>query len=410
MDAEDGAARKGAVWRRLAIALAAIGTLAAIGAAFVALRDESESTAANDAFYKAPEPLPNKPAGTILRNDGVEDAPGGMTASRILYLTFGFDGQLTAVSALVFLPLSPAPSNGRNVVVFAHGTVGVARDCAVSRGNEFFGEIDGLRRFIRAGYAVVVPDYAGLGTAGTHPYLIGPVTAHAALDAVRAVGRLGLSGASERFAVWGVGQGGHAALFTGQLAGQYAPELELAGVAAGAPMANLRRLVGSSSGTPAGDVLAANVLATWSRLYPRLRLSDVLTPASRATVDAVSQLCVPLDHTGPIGAALKGRKTALEYRTERPWDRAPWRELLAEHSPGGAPISAPVLITQGGADSFVRPSATRRFVRYLCSQGTIVQYRASRGVGHGELGERTAPFVSRWIAGRFAGDTARSAC
>ena len=37
-------------------------------------------------------------------------------------------------------------------------------------------------------------------------------------------------------------QGGHASLFTGQLAGSYAPDLGLLGVAAGAPVPNLKDL------------------------------------------------------------------------------------------------------------------------------------------------------------------------
>ena len=50
------------------------------------------------------------------------------------------------------------------------------------------------------------------------------------------------SGASNRFAVWGHSQGGHAALFTGELAARYAPELKLVGVAAAAPATNLIEL------------------------------------------------------------------------------------------------------------------------------------------------------------------------
>ena len=41
--------------------------------------------------------------------------------------------------------------------------------------------------------------------------------------------------ASNRFAVWGHSEGGHAALFTGELAARYAPDLKLVGVAAAAP-------------------------------------------------------------------------------------------------------------------------------------------------------------------------------
>jgi alpha-beta hydrolase superfamily lysophospholipase len=375
----------------------------------VRLVSGSGSTPAGDAFYEPPEPLPDGPPGAIIRSAPIERPPEKSRAYRILYRSRAHSGRPTALSALLFVPTRPAPSNGRNVVALIHGTMGVARHCAVSSGRAFFGHADGLARFIRAGYAVVVPDLEGLGTAGTHPYLAGEASAHATLDAVRATRRLAIADASERFVAWGVGQGGHAALFTGQEAGPYAPELELAGVAAGAPLANLQRLVETSSGSPAGDIMAAYMLSSWSRLYPQLRVGDVLTTSARTTVEQVADRCVAVDHEA-IGPALGDRDVRLAYRTEAPWSRAPWKELLTRNSPGAETISAPVIITQGRDDMFVRPTSTARFVRHLCGRGATVQYRPSRAVAHGDLGEKTAPYVSKWIAGRFAGKPARSTC
>jgi hypothetical protein len=314
-----------------------------------------------------------------------------------------------ALSALLFVPLRPAPVDGRNIVALAHGTVGVARACAVSSGRSFWPDVDGLARFIRAGDVVVVPDFEGLGTRGPHPYLVGEATAHAMLDAVRAARRFAQAGASARFIAWGIGQGGHAALFTGQEAGDYAPELELAGVAAGAPIANIGRLLELGRDTAFGRVLAAYTLATWSRVYPQVRLDEIVSASSRATIDALSQRCVAADHR-PLEAALGNLDVALSYRTKNPWAEAPLNGLLARNTPGANPIPVPVIITQGADDRFVPPAMTRRFVRYLCSQGTTVQYRPSREVAHVDLGEKTAPYVSKWIVGRFAGRAARSTC
>lgn len=409
MDAHRGDPARRSFWRRLALALAALGTIAGIAVAVLALLDATKGTSSADLFYEPPDPLPVAPAGTIVRAVTVARPPAGTKAYRLLYLSRGHGGSPVALSALLFVPLRPAPADGRSIVAFAHGTVGVAERCAVSGDRGFFEHVDGLARFIRAGHAVVVPDLEGLGTEGPHPYLVGETTAHAVLDAVRATRRFHPAGASERFAAWGVGQGGHAALFTAQEAGSYAPELDLAGVAAGAPMANLGRLLDANAGSPAGDVVIAYLLASWSRVYPQLVPEEILTAPARATVERLAELCVPLDHDR-IGAALGDRPTALAFRTERPWNSAPWKDLLARNAPGGSAIAAPVIITQGRDDAFVRPSATARFVRYLCGQGTTVQYRPSRGVAHGDLGEKTAPYVSRWIAGRFAGDRARSTC
>lgn len=406
-DGEAGAPRS--FRRRLAIALAAIVALAAGVFTALALAPEGDNPSALDAFYVPPAPLVDGAPGAVLRSARIAGAPQGATAYRILYLSRDHAGRPAALSALVFVPAAVAPADGRNIVALAHGTVGVAQRCAPSRGRGFFAHVDGLARFVRAGYAVVVPDLEGLGTPGTHTYLVGEPSAHATLDAVRATGRFAAADASERFVVWGVGQGGHTAIFTAQEAASYAPELELAGVAAGAPIANLARLLDAGAGTPAGDVMAAYMLSTWSRIHPQLDLGAVVTASSRATVGRIAALCVPLDHDR-IGPALGSVDPKLAYRSEAPWNADPWKGLLARNTPGATPISVPLIITQGARDSFVRPSATARFARYLCGLGATLEYRPSRGVAHADLGEKTAPYVSNWIASRFAGETARSTC
>lgn len=410
VDAHDGdASARRPFRRRRRLTLALILLSAAAVAAAAALIWGSGSRSGEDSFYEAPDPLPGAAAGAVIRSQPVAGPPPRSAAYRLLYRSRGHSGAAVALSALLFVPTRPAPSNGRNVVALTHGTVGVARRCALSRGRAGSEHVHGLARFLRANYAVVVPDLEGLGTAGTHPYLVGAASARATLDAVRATQRFAAAGASERFVAWGVGQGGHTALFTGQQAASYAPELDLAGIAAGAPMANLGRLLEAGAGTPAGDVVAAYVLSTWSRLYPRLSLDEIVTPAGRAAVERLAGLCVPIDH-GRIGAALGGREAKLAYRAGRPWNSRPWQELLTRNSPGATAISVPLIITQGADDAFVRPSLTARFVRHLCALGSTVQYRLSRGVAHGDVGTKTAPYVSNWIAGRFAGRPARSTC
>ncbi|MGH2899719.1 MAG: lipase family protein, partial [Solirubrobacteraceae bacterium] len=352
---------------------------------------------------------PAGPPGGILRSEPLARAPAGATAFRILYRSRGQDDTPVALSALLFVPVRPAPADGRSVVALTHGTVGIARGCAVSRGRAFLPHVDGLRRFVDAGYAVVAPDYEGLGTRGPHPYLVGVTSARATLDAVRATRRFAPAGASQRFVAWGVGQGGHTALFTGQEAGAYAPELELAGVAAAAPYANIGRLVGAAADTTAGRVVAGYTLASWSRVYPQVRLDAILDGRSRERVEALARSCVPVDH-GPIAAALGNLDVMLAYRTRDPWAAEPLKGLLARNAPGAKPIPVPVIITQGADDRLVRASSTARFVRHLCSEGTTVQYRRSRAVAHTDVGEKTAPYVSKWIVGRFAGESARSTC
>jgi hypothetical protein len=407
--AHDSDAPRRPFWRRRrrAITIAAMGALAAIAVGVLVIG--SDNAPVTDAFYDQPDPLPTGPPGTILRSEAISRPPAGSKAYRILYLSRNASGRPAALSALLLVPLRPAPVTGRNVVALTHGTVGVARNCAVSSGRSFFPHLDGLARFMRAGYAVVLPDYEGLGTRGPHPYLVGAATAHATLDAVRATRLFKPAEASARFIAWGVGQGGHAALFTGQEADTYAPELELAGVAAGAPATDLRRLLRADNHTAFGRVLAAYTLATWSHGYPRLRLDRILSRPAREVVAQVATLCLPADH-GSVKAALGDQSIHLTYRSRQPWDTQPWKRLLERNSPGATAIPVPVIITQGADDRDVRPALTARFVRHLCRLGSTVQYRPSRRVAHVDLGEKTAPYVSKWIVGRFAGKSARSSC
>ena len=123
----------------------------------------------------------------------------------------------------------------------------------------------GLADMLARGYVVAATDYPGLGTPGVHPYLIGESEGRAVLDWVRAVRDLPNSGASGRFAVWGHSQGGHAALYTGEIAARYAPELKLVGVAAAAPATYLIELFDSDKSSPTGKELTAMTVWPWSR-------------------------------------------------------------------------------------------------------------------------------------------------
>ncbi len=145
--------------------------------------------------------------GAILSSAPFPGAPGGASATRIVYASTDPDGAAIAVSALVITPAGPAPAGGRKVLAWAHPTTGVQRACAPSEGPDPFGQIQGLDRFLAAGYVVVATDYPGLGTDGVHPYLVGASEARAVLDSVRAAQRLPGTGASASFAVWGHSQG-----------------------------------------------------------------------------------------------------------------------------------------------------------------------------------------------------------
>ena len=184
-----------------------------------------------EALYDvSPGEIPGKP-GTIIRIWPLEGGGPGMggngEAFRILYRSTSPSGKPIPVSGAIFIPSGPAPAGGRNIIAWAHPTSGVVPPCAPSLMPDVGGMMWNLGNMIGAGYIVVATDYPGLGTDGIHPYLIGESEARAVLDSVRAARDMPNTGASNRFAVWGHSQGGQAALYTGEIAARYAPELKL---------------------------------------------------------------------------------------------------------------------------------------------------------------------------------------
>src|SRR4029077_2576743 len=110
-------------------------------------------------------------------------------------------------------------------------------------------------------------DYIGLGTAGGHAGLIGDEAARAGFDAVRAAHRINEIELYDRVVVWGYSQGGHAALWSGIRAQEYAPDLEVLGIAAIAPTSDLRAMFAAAY-TPT-SMLAKLVLPILSSLLIR---------------------------------------------------------------------------------------------------------------------------------------------
>ena len=241
----------------------------------------------------APSEIPGKP-GSIIRVWPLEGGGPGMGSSggeafRILYRSTDPSGRPIPVSGAIYIPAGPAPAGGRNIIAWAHPTSGVMPPCAPSLMPDVGGMMWNLPNMIAQGYIVVATDYPGLGTDGIHPYLIGESEARSVLDSVRAARGLPNTGASNRFAVWGHSQGGHAALYTGEVAKRYAPELELVGVAAAAPATYLVELFDADESTEQ-DLVAMAVLS-WARLENR-PLTDIVEPAAMAAFERTAKDCI----------------------------------------------------------------------------------------------------------------------
>ena len=387
--------------RRWPRSLRLIGTVAvllvALGGMAISVAVHRSKPSSPGAFYAAPSPLLAGPPGTIIRVEVIDHFHAGATAYRVLYKSTGYDGKPTAVSGVIVVPDVPAPAQGRKVVAYTHGTVGVVTNCAPSLANNGRGTLflEGGAELLAAGYVVAATDYQGMGTPGPHPYLVGDSEAMNALDSVRAAHNLAKAHAGTDFAVWGHSQGGQASLCTGQLASTYAPELHLVGVAAGAPVPPLIDLFKVNIKTTVGKILIAMALQSWARVYDDANLDQIVTPVARPIVAKIARNC--LYNPKQILASAPGSLAlGLTFLSNPPWEVEPWKTIAAKNNPGGAPTQAPILITQGDADPIVAPGVTKQFVNKLCKNGETVELRLYPGVQHLDAGHVAAPDVAKW--------------
>jgi pimeloyl-ACP methyl ester carboxylesterase len=398
--------------RRLWIVALGLAAIVALGVAGWAVFVEDSRPDAPGAFYTAPSPLPDGPPGTVIRSEVVDGFSSGATAHRVLYKSTGYDGRPTAVSGLIVVPDGSPPAEGRKVLAYTHGTVGVASDCAPSLVTKQAQQpllFEGGGELLAAGYVVAASDYQGLGTPGPHPYLVGDSEAMSELDIVRAAHNLTEAHAGNEFVVWGHSQGGHASLFTGQLAAGYAPELRLLGVAAGAPVPNLADLFKVNIKTTVGKILISMALQSWARVYDDASLDQIVSRGARPLVGRIAKNCLYTQRQ--ILASVPGSLALnLTFLHTPPWETEPWATIVEENNPGDARTNAPLLIIQGDADPIVAPDVTARLVDKLCAAGETVDLLILKGTAHLDAGHVAVPDVVQWIADRFAGKPAPTTC
>ncbi|HEY2669420.1 MAG TPA: lipase family protein [Rugosimonospora sp.] len=353
-------------------------------------------------FYQPPAPLPSRPPGTVIRSEPVA-APSGAHGWRVLYHSRSASGADVAVSGTVFVPSGTRPAGGWPVVAWAHGTTGSGDSCAPSTDLQPLRGIEDGAALLAAGDAIVATDYEGLGTPGPHPYLVGASEAHAVLDSVRAAAALPGSGIGRSLVVFGHSEGGHAALFTGELAASYAPDLRLLGVAAASPPTDLVALARDVTSLDYGGAYLVELAAGYSATDPSAHLAPLMTSRGAGSLHLVEDGC-----TDDLVNAYTGQ-TAQDIFRQDPRTTPPWSTALKANSTGSLPPSLPVLVMQGGSDPIVRASVTTVAVQRMCAAGDAVDYHLYPKAEHNVV-PAAATDLNAWIAERLRNQATPDTC
>src|SRR5207302_9641355 len=105
----------------------------------------------------------------------------------ILYSTKDQRDSVAEGSGALYVPPGQAPPGGWPLVVWAHGTVGIGDACAPSRQPQTEHVSRYFNQILESGYAVLAPEYQGLGTGGQFSYYNATVEGLSILDAVAAI-------------------------------------------------------------------------------------------------------------------------------------------------------------------------------------------------------------------------------
>jgi pimeloyl-ACP methyl ester carboxylesterase len=363
---------------------------------------------APDAFYDLPSEMPRKP-GALLRSEPLKDVvlPAGVRGWRILYATTVDDSTPATAVATVFAPTDP-PAGPRPVIAWEHATTGLLQKCMPSLLSAPTKGVPWRDRIMMAGWVVVATDYSFAEKGGPHPYLIGEGEARATLDSVRAASQMPELTLDKRMVVWGYSQGGHAALWTGIVGPRYAPDLEILGVAAIAPPANIRNALAMN--VEADKRFGPYVALSYSRFYPDITFEQAIRPAALDAARQIVSLCCflpPEDAERIHAVALTFNGPALATSSNKAL------QARLEQNTADGPIQAPVVIAQGLSDIVVPSSVTDAYVEERCSAGQRLEYWTFAGRDHLTIVQPGTPLeelLIKWTTARFSNEPQANGC
>lgn len=363
-----------------------------------------------DPFYAAAD-LPLTSPGRLLRTEPMTagfaplTVPGG-TGYRMLYTSEQPDGTVVPASGMIFIPES-SPSNApRPVLAWAHPTLGEGSGCAPSRSaNPLLDMQPWLTLALQRGWVVVATDYAGVGTEGTPLYLVGQSEARDVLFAVEAARQFTPAQAGTQVAVFGHSQGGHSALWTGELAEEISPELTLVGVAAAAPAAELTPVFQYLWNGPQAWMLSPDVVESWMVHYPRLT-DTVLTPFARIASLGTAQECL----TSSAVQAQLMYALGIPYTVKDPLNRPGWADAAVLQTPTPLSPTIPMVLIQSTSDETIPPASNATLQVEWCRRGSSLDALWLSGVSHINTAVTASPAVIDWISARFGGGESTTAC
>lgn len=342
--------------------------------------------------------------GTILsaqvQQPGADYAHAGQRFL-INYRSRGVYGEPIVASGFIILPKGKAPRQGWPVLAWAHGTTGVADTCAPSEDyaggpvHSYQQVADAaLDTWLARGYAIVAPDYQGLGTPGGHPYMNATSQLHTVVDAVRALHVLMPGQINKQWLVMGHSQGGAAALAVAAYGQKDAPELNLKAALALAPGGYQYEGIAEYAQThPKPDT---NVAAFFPIVLLGAQVADLainpdnlVSPEMQLLLDQGRKRC------------LSEMQTELKQSPDRIFkpeaNLKPLLDYLKLQSIERMTPTVPLMLVQGTNDQLVDPRGTYAYYQQVCKAHKPVVYHSINGGDHRDAVRQSPNFSAEFL-------------
>lgn len=377
--------------------------------------------AAQTNFYTPPSPLPAGRPGDLIRSEAINYS--GATGRRIMYLSRDAKNQPMAVTGSLLVPTTAWTGTGpRPIVAYAPFTAGMGDNCAVSHlvAGEVWGDLvtgvqtGFINTLLQKGFAVVQPDYQGLGTPGDHSYMMRLPQAQAVLDALRAAQRLpgtGLAG-NGPVGIAGYSQGGAASAAAAELEPTYAPELDLKGAYAGAVPADLQALGTNLDASLYFAFFGLAVIGA-NAAYPEANILGRANAAGRTLFQEANTVCT-FDAVFRYAYRASNTLTADGRPITAHMQEEPFRSIVAANKLGGARPQAPTLVEHTNIDDVVPYNQARQMARDWCARGATVQWGDIWNFvplfTHLFSAGTASTNAANWLQQRFAGQAPTNNC
>jgi alpha-beta hydrolase superfamily lysophospholipase len=355
----------------------------------------------NNNKYQVSDITSNNPGAILsIQEEGTDLFTNASQRFLITYHSRGVQSEQIVASGYLLLPKGKAPKEGWPILAWAHGTTGIADTCAPS-GDYVGGPVHvyqqitakALNAWLARGYAVIAPDYQGLGTPGGHPYMNAESQLHTVVDAVRATHHIKPYKFSKNWYVMGHSQGGAASLKVAADGQKDAPEFNLQGAIALAPggyqYEGIAEYVASNSQITT-DVAAffPIVLLGAEAADPNLAPENLVSPEMRQILNHARSRC--------LSELQSDLKVAPNTIFKSNVNLVPLTNYLRKQSIENMTPTVPVLIVQGEKDQLVDYRGTYAYYQQICTKQKPIAFHPIKNGDH-----RDSLRQSEFLIGNF---------